>query len=696
MLETMTHAAMTYFMTITKPGNTWLGKNTVSMTVMAWSLLSAVRKLIGPLTPRSSHHIIGVALWAGLATQAQDFRDQKGDLITGRQTLPLAFGDNLARYIVAFFFMPLISLFTYVKADHQTYVLVTYIFCIMVAMSSVVELGIASDDVSMELRGHHQEEVDKVDISYPSSPGTSSSHVSDPYYSLSELGVFKVGIMEVLAAGIAWAFNNSISPQKILGRLGLASLLVPNPVLWSDLSAKLSPQASIVLPNDSSFQSQISRWREWHAPHVGVVVNVFTETDVQETVRYANEHGLPFLARSGGHGATEALGLAKNVVIVDLRGWDSIDIAEDGKTATIGGGASVKKVVNTLWAAGKQTVTGICECVGVSAPILGGGHGWLQGEYGLASDQVVSARVVLPNGEVVTASEDTNSDLFWGLRGAGHNFGIVTEWQYRIHDVQNPKWSYEILIFLGDKLEQVLELTNRMMKTQPPELTHWMYIVNIPEIDPKHPIIWYAIIYDGPADKAREYAEPLRDIGPLNVDAGAVPMPDLAGLTMMSDESIGCAKGYTGLRYPIGLKTYDLPAVRRVFDEITETSRRTPELAGSFFLLEGYSTYGVKAVDEKASAFPHRDDEILVTSYIMYKPNASIDALAQEYGEKLRTHLLEASEEPKRLRAYVNYAHGVESLESMYGWEEWRLEKLRKLKQKWDPKNRMRFYNPIA
>lgn len=108
----------------------------------------------------------------------------------------------------------------------------------------------------------------------------------------------------------------------------------------------------------------------------------------------------------------------------------------------------------------------------------------MQGQYGLASDQVISARVVLPNGEAVTASEESNPDLFWVLRGAGHNFGIVTEWKYRIYDINNPKWSYEIFIFLGDKLEDVLELTNKMMKTQPPHLTHWIYIVNIPEIDP--------------------------------------------------------------------------------------------------------------------------------------------------------------------------------------------------------------------
>ncbi|KAK8086706.1 FAD-linked oxidoreductase azaL [Apiospora phragmitis] len=324
-------------------------------------------------------------------------------------------------------------------------------------------------------------------------------------------------------------------------------------------------------------------------------------------------------------------------------------------------------------------VTGICECVGVSAPILGGGHGWLQGQYGLAADQIISARLALPNGDVVAVSKDSNSDLFWAIRGAGHNFGLVVEWEYRIYDVKNPKWSYEIFIFSGDKLEALYELTNEMMKGQPPE-----------------PIIWYAIIYDGSIDTAREYAKPIHDIEPLMVNAGTGTVPEIAELTYQSEDSAGCVYGLMSLRDPIGLKTYNTAALRKVYDDIDETFRQVPELAGSFFLLEGYSTQGVQAVDEASTAFPHRCDETPVTSYVMYKPKPAIDQVAQAYGSRLRGYLLEGSEDPQHLRAYVNYAHGTESLQEMYGWEEWRLEKLKSLKGQWDPDNRRRYYAPIA
>ncbi|KAI0384963.1 hypothetical protein F5Y04DRAFT_202214 [Hypomontagnella monticulosa] len=501
--------------------------------------------------------------------------------------------------------------------------------------------------------------------------------------------------MEVIAAGIAYAVNR-IQPQKLLVRLGLASLIAGDVNFLGELGPTLSPEASIILPNDTSFSSLTDRWREYHAPDIAAVVQVATEGDVQEAVGFANEHDIPFIARSGGHGATEALASAKNAIQIDFRNLNQVKISKDGNSATVGGGVIVKSMVAALMDSGKQAVTGICECVGVSAPILGGGHGWLQGQYGLLADQVISARLVLPNGEAVTVSDSSYPDLFWALRGAGHNFGLVTEWEYRIYDIKNPKWSYEIFVFSGDKLEALYELTNEMMKTEPPQVTHWAYIIKVPDIDPDHPIIWYAIIYDGPVAEAREYAKPIHKIETIMINAGQATIPELASLTFQSQDGPGCRGGLTSLRYPIGLKSYNTSAVRKVYDDIDATFREVPELAGSFFLLEGYSTQGVQAVDPKSTAFPHRSDNLLVTSYLQYKPNSTIDPIGQEFGQRLRRHLLEGSDDPEHLRAYVNYANGDESLPEVYGWEEWRLEKLKKLKAQWDPENKMRYYVPLA
>ncbi|KAI1459380.1 hypothetical protein F4805DRAFT_473318 [Annulohypoxylon moriforme] len=463
----------------------------------------------------------------------------------------------------------------------------------------------------------------------------------------------------------------------------------------ADLGPLLSPQASIVLPGEATFANLTSRWREYRAPNISAVVQAATEADVQKTVRYSVERDIPFIARAGGHGATESLASAKNAIQIDFRSLNQVKLSEDGTTTTIGGGATVKQVVSTLEDLGKRTVTGICECVGMSAPALGGGHGWLQGQYGLIADQIISARLVLPTGELVTVSEKSHPDLFWAIRGAGHNFGLVTEWEFRVYDIKNPKWSYEIFIYSGDKLEALYDLANTMLKDQPPEVTHWGYIIKVAEIDPEHPIIWFAIIYDGPTETAREYAKPLHGIESIMVQSGEATMHELAAVTFQDADGPGCAYGLTSLRYPIGLKSYNTAAVRKVYNDIDETFRNVPELAGSFFLLEGYSTQGVQAINPDTTAFPHRSDEILVTSYIQYKPNTTIDPIAQAFGERLRQYLLEGSDDPAHLRAYVNYANGDESLKAIYGWEDWRLEKLRRLKSLWDPQNKMRYYVPI-
>ncbi|KAH7324814.1 hypothetical protein B0I35DRAFT_348933 [Stachybotrys elegans] len=470
------------------------------------------------------------------------------------------------------------------------------------------------------------------------------------------------------------------APSVITKFCVLASLFIGQTMslkLTDDLKPHLSAKAKVYIPSDEEFPALVSRWREYHAPTVAALVQVETEKDIQESIRYANKHNVAFFGRAGGHGATEAMGLAQNALQIDFRKMNYVKIAPDGKSAKIGGGATVKDVVDTLEAQGKRTVTGICECVGFSAPALGGGHGWLQGEYGLTADQVISARLVLPNGDAVTVSEDENPDLFWAIRGAGHNFGFVSEWTYRIYDrnPEAPKWSYEIFIFSGDKLEALYTLHNEMQKSQPAHAIHWSYILRA---------------------EAREYAKPLHDIEAIDIQSGVATTHELAALTFQDVDGPGCAYGLTSLRYPIGLKSFNVPAVRKVYDYIDKSFQEIPEIAGSFFLLEGYPTQAVQAVDEKSTAFPHRSDEILVTSYVQYQPDPRIDPLADNYGRTLRNILLEASDAPTQLRAYVNYAHGDEDLREVYGWEPWRLEKLKELKAKWDPKNKMKYYMPIV
>ncbi|KAG4217082.1 hypothetical protein PC116_g34437, partial [Phytophthora cactorum] len=147
---------------------------------------------------------------------------------------------------------------------------------------------------------------------------------------------------------------------------------------------------------------------------------------------------------------------------------NTVEIADDGKSAKIGGGALSKTVIDALWAAGKETSTGACECTSILGPGLGGGHGFLQGRYGLVADQFLSMNIVLADGSLQKINE--TSDLWWAMKGAGHNFGIVTSITMKIYDVEDPNWAYVSYIFTGNKIEELYEAAkNHLLKngTQP-------------------------------------------------------------------------------------------------------------------------------------------------------------------------------------------------------------------------------------
>lgn len=106
--------------------------------------------------------------------------------------------------------------------------------------------------------------------------------------------------------------------------------------------------------------------------------------------------------------------------------------------------------------------TGSCDCVGMMGPGLGGGHGRHEGLYGLISDNLLNLNVVLANGSAIRVNETSHADLFWGMKGAGHNFGIVTSFELKIHPREVDVWHYHNYIWTEDKLEQLFEEANKL------------------------------------------------------------------------------------------------------------------------------------------------------------------------------------------------------------------------------------------
>lgn len=173
----------------------------------------------------------------------------------------------------------------------------------------------------------------------------------------------------------------------------------------------------------------------------------------------------------------------KGAIRISTGGMAEIEVDAENNLATIGPGVTFGQMANALqkyrkeirrcsriymllvcaWYLTETVAVGSCSCVGMMGPTLGGGHGRLQGVHGLLTDNLVSARLVLASGELVEVSKDKNPDLFWAIRGAGHNFGVVTEATYTIHD-QDPELDGKNYMadffFRMDQVEEVFTVFN--------------------------------------------------------------------------------------------------------------------------------------------------------------------------------------------------------------------------------------------
>jgi FAD/FMN-containing dehydrogenase len=118
-------------------------------------------------------------------------------------------------------------------------------------------------------------------------------------------------------------------------------------------------------------------------------------------------------------------------------------------------------------------------------PALGGGHGWLQGHHGIIADQILTMNVVLADGSFKMI--DQRSDLFWAMKGAGHNFGIVTSVTAKIYDIEHRDWAIETLVFSGDQVGEVYQAANEhLLRKQPVGVINWSYWLNNPDADPNN------------------------------------------------------------------------------------------------------------------------------------------------------------------------------------------------------------------
>ncbi|APA15090.1 hypothetical protein sscle_14g098600 [Sclerotinia sclerotiorum 1980 UF-70] len=462
-----------------------------------------------------------------------------------------------------------------------------------------------------------------------------------------------------------------------------------------DLQPLLSSSAEIYYPGSEGYINATTRWDAYTKPGLDVVVKVACEEDVQETIRYANSHSVPFLAISGGHATSSTLLEIKSGIGIYLRGLSGVSISPTDKSqALILGGTLSGEVISELWDLGKQTATGACDCVGFISPVLGGGHGWLEGRYGLMADNLISARVVLANGTAVTVDNTQHSDLFWGLRGAGHNFGIVTSIYYQIYD-RTPdidSFATATFTFTQDRLEEVFSIANQWLaaKYRPVELMYMGLIAFDPIVDSK-PIVQFQLRWQGADNIPDEYTDPLNALNPVSVIQSHISLLNINALTGASPSGPACVDEIGRQLFPTDLDSWNVASLRAVLDIF---STFPASFSNSLMLLEGYATNRVLEIPSDSTAYALRSKQLLAAPFFTYPPNdETLQRDMIKLGKQIRNVMLNGTGE--KLHAYVNYATGDESQEALYGYEPWRLERLRKLKKEYDPLGRFNFFGPI-
>jgi FAD/FMN-containing dehydrogenase len=190
----------------------------------------------------------------------------------------------------------------------------------------------------------------------------------------------------------------------------------------------------VIRPEDDDYEQARRVYNAMIDARPDLVVRCTGTDDVAATVRYAAENGRPLAVRGGGH-SVPGFGTADGAVVADLSLMQSVDVDPEAGTASAGGGTTWGRFNDATAASGLATTGGIISTTGVGGLTLGGGIGYLCRGYGLSCDNLHSAEVVTADGTVVTTSEDSEPDLFWALRGGGGNFGVVTRFTFRLHQV---------------------------------------------------------------------------------------------------------------------------------------------------------------------------------------------------------------------------------------------------------------------
>lgn len=287
-------------------------------------------------------------------------------------------------------------------------------------------------------------------------------------------------------------------------------------------------RGAVLMSSDPEYDVARTVWNAMIDRKPALIVRCTGTADVIGAVDFAREHQLLLSVRSGGHNIAGSA-VCDGGLMIDLSLMNLVRVDPTQRRVFVGAGATLGDLDHETQAFGLATPMGINSTTGVAGLTLGGGFGWLSRKYGMSVDNLVSADVVTADGKLLRASETENPDLFWGIRGGGGNFGVVTNFEFQLHPV-GPEVLSGLVIFPFDEAQTVLRKYGEFIHSMPDELNIWVVMRKapplpfLPESVHGKEVVILALLYAGDLEEGKRVVEPVFSFGtPVGQHVGVQP-----------------------------------------------------------------------------------------------------------------------------------------------------------------------------